>query len=88
MDQQLEKYRFGITLDLEASVYTFIFPDPSIKPVSTVCQFFRPYLTEQGVLSTLVSGNTYLIISGETREEISILLEFFWATNGYTCQEL
>jgi len=87
MDSQLEKYRFGVTLELSPSVYQFAPDIPNPEWVSTICKAFRQYLIDQNITLLYAGYNSYFCLNVGTSKKIKKHLEEFWTSVGGICPE-
>jgi len=85
MDKQLEKYRFGITLELSASAYQFGTDTANPVYVSSICKYAPLYFLNEGV-TLIPNGKNSYICSGITSVNIiRIILEAYWDSVNNKC---
>ena len=87
MDPELEKYRFGVTLDLSPGVYQFAPDIPNPVWVSTICKAFRQYLIDQNITLLYAGYNSYFCLNVGSCEIIKTHLKNFWISVGGICPE-
>lgn len=85
MDKLLEKYRFGITLDLEPSCYGFGTNQDPPKFVYTTCNYVKAWFEQTGYTLTALSKNLFVVNEMSTLAEIRNQLSGYYVATGNKC---
>lgn len=85
MDRDLLKYRFGRTLELKPSAYTFYNYDQTSKPAYTLCVCVADEVLETFSNQLYLYNNVYQLNSAGNRAEISEVINYKWSISGYVC---
>lgn len=87
MDRDLEKYRFGITLELKPGAYQFGTDTTPPVFVSTICKLSVKWMNFQGVTLIDYGNNSYICSEIYDLNIIRALLQDFWQSNEFNCPE-
>jgi len=87
MDNQIQKYRFGITLDLQPTIYRFLTDTDDLNEVQTICKGAKSYIISQGVSLIDYDTNAWICSGIEDKNIIRALLADFWVGVGGICPE-
>lgn len=87
MDRNLEKYRFGITLELSPSAYQFGTDTTPIVFIRTICKGSVSWMNSQGVTLIDVEKNSYICSGIFDKNIIRLLLQDYWQSVGGICPE-
>jgi len=87
MDNQIEKYRFGVTLELQPTLYRFLADTDDLDSVQTICKGAKSYLVSQGVSLIDYELNAWICSGIEDLNIIRALLADFWQGVGGICPE-
>lgn len=85
MDRQLEKYRFGRTLKLQASAYTFSIYDDVDTKVSTSCICVADEVLETFSNHISLIPNHYILFYDIDISEVKAVIAYKWFISGYVC---
>lgn len=87
MDNEIFKYRFGMTLDLKPTIYRFLTDTDDLHEVQTICKGAKSYIVSQGV--SLIDYDTNAWICSEIYDValIRLLLGNYWQSVGGICPE-
>lgn len=87
MDRDLEKYRFGITLDLSPSCYGFGTDTTPPVFITTICKGALSWINSQGVTLIDYEKNFYICSNIYDKNIIRALLQDYWVEVGGICPE-
>lgn len=88
MDQNLLKYRFGITLELEPSIYEFWTDSERPQCIKTVCQYFLEMLINQGYFLIPIKKNSYTIEFVSDIARLRQILSDYWLASNFVCRHI
>jgi hypothetical protein len=88
MDITLEKYRFGITLELTPGSYGFGTDTTPPIYVYTVCKFVKTYLENDGITLIHITKNLYVCEGISDLENIRLRIETYYGLTDNQCNEL
>ena len=87
MDNQIEKYRFGITLELQPTIYRYLTDTLEPAEVQTICKGAYNYLLSQGVSFVDYALNAWICSGIYDVNIIRALLADYWVSVGGICPE-
>lgn len=87
MDYQIEKYRFGITLILQPTLYRFLTDTTPPYQVQTICKGSINWMLSEGVTLEPIGINTYICKDIFELNIIRLLLADYWVSVGGICPE-
>lgn len=87
MDNQIEKYRFGITLELDPTLYRFITDTIIPYEVQTICKGSIAWMLSQGVTLIPNGNNAFICQDIPSLNIIRLLLQDYWISVGGICPE-
>lgn len=88
MDREIEKYRFGITLDLQASAYNLGTDTTPPVYVSTICKYALQYFKNEGVTLEHQQKNFYICKDIFDVNIIRAILQAYWDSVNNQCVEI
>jgi len=87
MDKNLEKYRFGLTLQLDPSAYEFGTDTEVVSWVSSICKYAPLYFLQEGVTLIPAGKNKFICQSITSVNIIRLILEAYWDSVNNKCVE-
>ena len=87
MDNQIQRYRFGLTLELQPTLYRFLADTDELYEVQTICKGAKSYLVSQGVSLIDYATNAWICSGIEDLNIIRALLADYWVTVGGICPD-
>jgi|MudIll2142460700_1097286.scaffolds.fasta_scaffold1082946_1 hypothetical protein len=87
MDNQIFKYRFGATLELQPILYRFLTDTTEPAEVQTICKGAKSYLVSQGVSLIDYALNAWICSDIYDVNIIRALLADYWVSVGGICPE-
>jgi hypothetical protein len=88
MDWNLFKYRFGKTLELFQSSYSFGTDTTPIAWVNTPCKYVYNYLINEGYSLTFYKNNSWIMDGIADRNTIRIIIQIYYGITSNKCIEL
>lgn len=85
MDDDLIKYRFGITFELFQSSYSFGTDNDPPEFVTSACFFTVPWFQQTGFTLIPYKFNSYIVQGITDIEVIRNQLKAYWITTNYKC---
>ena len=85
MDRQIEKYRFGKTLQLEPSIYVFKEECTWRFPVQTLCLCVADEIEETFPQHNNPINNVYVFDDCQDQDYVRYILNYKWFISGYVC---
>jgi hypothetical protein len=87
MDWQLFKYRFGATLKLFQSLYSFGTDTTPITWVGTPCKYVFDWFINEGFTLTFYKNNSWVVNGISDRNIIRITIQQYYGATGNQCKE-
>jgi hypothetical protein len=87
MDLQLLKYRFGRTLQLFQSCYSFGTDTTPISWAHTPCKYVYDWFISEGYSLTFYKNNSWIVNGIYDRNIIRLIIELYYGTTGNKCKE-
>lgn len=87
MDEQIANNRFGITLELQPTLYRYLTDTMEPAEVQTICKGAKSYLVSQGVSLIDYALNAWICSGIFDVNIIRLLLADYWVSVGGICPE-
>jgi hypothetical protein len=89
MDTNIFNKRFGLTLKLEKSIYTWAWDYPAKKKFETVCLYAIWYVVNHTIFAPYEENPMYLYNTFESDFDYNnTLFHSYWVAADYICQNI